>query len=272
MSLINNAMNAIGTLAALKSLFGAKPSNEASGKLNQFISEIKKSGVARTNLFEVVISAPRILTGKTDVAQKISLYAQSTSLPGLFLQTSEVKRYGVGPTEKIPYSMATNNISLQLIGDGKGEIYKFFYNWLQGIVYGDGDVPTGATKNGMDPYEVEYKDQYATTMDIITYDENANKILQYTLTDIFPVNIADVALNWSDSSSMQISVQFEFLQSRLITANDIDSGSPSNIQGLSAFQKAIKIATAVQAIASLRKPTGIQDALSSATTVKNIFR
>jgi hypothetical protein len=272
MSALNTAMNVIGTVASLKSLLGNENNSAATGKLNNFMSEIRQSSVARTNLFEVTLTAPRILTG-SGAARKISLYAEGASLPGLSLETGQVTRYGFGPNEKIPYSLQTNDTTISFIGDGKGEIYKFFYNWLQGIVRADYNVPSNQTSsNGLSAYEVEFKEDYKSTITITTFNEVGTPVFVYDLSDAFPLNVPDVSLNWSDSSMMQFSVQFAFLQSKLQNAGEPLALTASGVGNLSPFQKLVKIGTAVQTIAALRRPTSVQDALNSAGTIKTMMR
>jgi hypothetical protein len=272
MSALNTAMNAIGTVAALKSLLGGDASSGPGGRVASFISQIRESSVARTNLFDVTITSPRVLTGNP-AAAKISLFAQGTSLPGLNIQTSDIIRFGYGPHEKIPYTSQTNDLTVTFIGDGRGQIYKYFYNWMQGIVRSDYPIPTAyVSKNALAPYEVEFKSEYSTTIVIKTYDEQNSTILEYELTDAFPINLPEVALSWSESSMMQFSVTFAYLQSRLKTADAPAEVTKNGVGALSPFQQLVKIGTAVQAISSLRAPTSVQDALSSATTIKNVLR
>lgn len=274
MGLLNTAMNAIGTVAAVKSLFGSKPAGGATGRMNNFIAEIRQNSVARTNYFEITFSAPKILAGEgSATARKISLYAEGASLPGLFLQTDDsIKRFGIGPQEHVPYSAQTNNTTINFIGDGKGEIYKFFYNWIQGIVRSDYVVTSqNVSRNGLSPYEVEFKSEYAQTIVIRTFNEQGDTIFEYELREAFPKSIADVSLNWSESSMMQFSVEFCFLQSKLLTSDVPAKLTPNGITQLSPFQKLAKIGTAVTTIASLKRPKNVQDALSSITTLKNLF-
>jgi hypothetical protein len=271
MSALNTAMNAIGTIATLKSLFSGGSSG-AGGRVESFLSQIREASVARTNLFDVTLTAPRILTGNP-TAPKISFFAEGASLPGVNIQTTDVNRYGYGPHEKVPYTSQTNDITLSMIGDGRGEIYKFFYNWMQGIVRSDYDVSSAkVSKNGLSAYEVEFKTEYSTVMNIKTYDEQNSVILEYELTDAFPINVPDVALNWSDANMMQFSVTFAFLQARLVSADSPAQVTANGIGELSPFQKLVKLGTAIQTISSLRRPQGIQDALSSTSTVRNVFR
>ena len=272
MGALNTAMNALGTLAALKSLSGSRPPSTNS-KYNNFLAEIRANSVARTNLFEVTITPPAILTGSTSTVNKIALYAEGAQLPGLFLQTAELKRFGFGPNEKVPYAIQTNATTINFIGDGKGELYKFFYRWLQGIVRGDYDPSTeSVSQNGLTAYEVEFKERYKCQMIITTFNEQGTPVLEYQLTDAFPVNIADVALNWNEGGMMQFSVQFEFLQSKLLKVEEKLQLTNNGFGGLSKIQKLAKIGTAVQTVLSLKRPSGVQDALSSVTTIKNVFR
>lgn len=271
MSTLNTAMNVLGTAAAVKSLLGGGGGG-AGGKMNNFISELRQNSVARTNLFDVTLTPPRILVGSA-VASKISLYAEGAQLPGLNIQSDDsIKRFGYGPQDHVAYGSSVNDITLNFIGDGKGEIYRFFYRWMQGIVRSDYEVPSNKTGfNGLAPFEVEFKENYQTVVDIKTYNESGDTILHYQLTNAFPKSLPDVSLNWSESSMMQFSVTFTYLQARLVNADTPVRLSPNNIEGLSSLQKLVKIGTAVQTIASLKRPRGVQDAISSATTIKNIF-
>lgn len=270
MSKLNTAMNVLGTVSALQSLFGGGSSG-AGGKINNFMTEIRNTGVARTNLFEVTLTAPRVLSG-SNVAEKISLYAEGAALPGMSLQTQDVNRFGYGPHEKVPYTLQTNDITLNFIGDGQGLIYKFFYNWMQNIVRADYGVTSNSkSPSGLEPYEVEFKDQYRSTMTITTFNEQGDVVLAYELRDAFPLNVPDVGLNWSESNMMQFSVQFAFLQSKLTTAEQPVQLTKNGFGGLSPLQQLIKVGTAAQVISSLRRPRNIQDALNSTSAIKNIF-
>lgn len=270
MSKLNTALNVIGTVASLKSLFGGD-SGGAQGKLGNFISEIRNSSVAKTNLFDVEVTPPRILGG-SETARKLSLYAEGAQLPGRNIQTDQLKRFGVGPQEKVPYSMQYNDITLNFIGDGKGEIYKFFYRWMHGIVRGDYSVSSPkADSNGKAPYEVQFKDQYAVPITITMYNEQGSPVLVSKLIDAFPVNVSEVGLNWSDSNMMTFPVTFSYLYTELSNADAPAIETPNGFAGLSNFQNLVKIGTAVQTISSLRKPRNIQDALSSVNTIKNLF-
>jgi hypothetical protein len=272
MSALNTAINVLGTAATLKSLFGG--TSTSGGKINNFISEIRQNSVARTNLFEVMISIPSVMGSSSATAQKLSLYAEGAQLPGLNIQTDNIKRYGIGPMESVPYSIQNNDITVNFIGDGRGEIYKYFYNWMHSIVKGDSFITSGgSSSSGLAPYEVEFKEDYRATLTILTFNEQGQNVLEYELYDVFPKNLPDITLNWSDNSTMmQFGVTFGYMQAKLKNANSPLQVNQNGIGELSTLQKAIKIGTAVQAISSLKRPRNIQDILASSTTVKNVTR
>lgn len=275
MSLLNTGLNAIGTVAALKSLFG-KPKQPGLNKQTEFQSALRQRSVARTNLFDVVITLPPILNEPffRPLGATLSLWAEGAQLPGYNIQTDSIKRFGIGPMESVPYSIQTNDLTLNFIGDGAGGIQKFFYNWLHGIVRGDEDVRNDTVSvSGLQPYEVEFKNRYATTITITQYDEQGTAIIIYELTDAFPKNIPDVAVSWTDNNSfMQFGVTFSYLQARMTNARQGRQATrtKNGFNGLNTLQKAIKVGTALQTIKTLRRPTSVQDAIASAATIKNV--
>lgn len=274
MGLLNTGLNAIGTVSSLKSLFGSRPTGSGGGKINNFLAEVRSRSIARTNLFDVTISIPPVMGGKvfSAIGPALSLWAESSQLPGYNIQTDSVKRYGIGPQESVPYSIQTNDLTFNFIGDGKGAVQKYFYEWMHRIVRGDEDVraPT-VSETGLAAYEVEFKDRYACTITITSYNEQGQPVLIYELYDAFPKNMPDISMSWNDSSGyMQFGVTFSYLRARLTNSTQPLRTSKNGFGDLSAFQKAIKIGTALQTLKSLKKPTGVQDALASASTIKGV--
>jgi len=272
MGLLNTGMNALGTISVLKGLFGKKP--EATGRYNKFISELRAGGVAKSNFFDVTFSVPIIMYGGEthNSVEKLSLYADSVALPGMNIQTDSIKRYGIGPMENVPYSTQYNDITINFIADGRGEIYKFFYNWMQGIIPSDKYIPAGKlSASGLAPYEVEFKNRYQSTITIKTYNEQNDTILEYKLYDAFPKTVPDVQLSWKDNDGyMQFGITFCYFNAELVNATKNFEAGKNGVKGLSLLQKALKIGTALQTLKSLKRPRSIQDALASSTSIKNI--
>lgn len=274
MGILNTAMNALGTLAAIKSLTGGTAASaDTQNRYNRFLSEIRSTSVARTNLFEIVILPPRILASD-ETSKKISLYAEGTSLPGIFIQTDgSIKPFGVGQAEVVPYGMNFNDITVTFIGDGKGEIYKFFYKWMHGITRYDYDVSgNDVGYNNLAPYEVEFKANYKTSMVLNVYNEQMDVVLSYEISDAFPKTIPEISLNWGNSDYMQIPVTFSYFKAKLQNADVPLKVTSGGINQLSPLQKLVKIGTAVQTISSLKVPSNVNQAIAAVSSIKNVIR
>lgn len=267
---LGTALSAVGLYAALK----GSSSKGATGRYNNFLSEFRQKSFARTNLFEVVIHPPAIMRGgrSSNIFESLHLYAESANIPGLMFATSETRRYGIGPIEKKPYAPIFNDISVSFLVDGQGELYKFFYTWMNRIVSSDQFVNgNGVSDNGLSPFEVEFKDDYKCQLIISTFDEAGNSVLSSQIVDAIPISISDTAFSWGDTDQvMKLQVTFTYFQHILTT----DKSEP--VSGyktpLSGFQQIVKAATALQTLSALKKPQSVGDVINVINNAKVIAK
>ena len=262
---LGTALSAVGLYSALK----GSSSKGATGRYEGFLSEFRNKSFARTNLFEVTIQPPKIMNGNK-AFENLHLYAESASIPGLMFATSETRRYGTGPIEKKPYAPIFNDVSVSFLVDGQGDIYKFFYTWMNMIVSSDQYVNGNAAHQaGLAPFEVGYKDDYKCQMMISTFDEAGNSVLSSQLVDAIPISISDTSFSWGDTDQvMKLQVTFTYFQHILQT----DQGNPVSgyRRPLSGFQQIVKAGTAIQALSSLKKPQSIGDVINVINNAKVI--
>lgn len=179
----------------------------------------------RTNHFRVIISTPRCLRANGTVPggitpERLSFLCDNTSLPGLSLASSEVRRYGVGPIEKKPYAPVFADINMTFITDTQGGVLKFFHQWMRNIVnftsQGRGPSGTsfgspGAGLRPMSPYEVSYKSEYESEVTIILYDTTGVPSYTIRLHRAFPLFINEIPLSWAAADEiLRIPVTFTF--------------------------------------------------------------
>lgn len=250
---------------SINKLFGRSESTtgKSISEFQAFLS--KKNGLARTNRFyiSIVPEGGSFLSGNQTI-KDIPLLAESASLPGIGLATSEVRRYGYGATERMPTFPIFVDTNISFLGDNTGEIHKFFYTWMNGIVtYGSGFGETSASPtSNQQSFEVNYKKKYQCTINIVTVDERNNKIISVTLNKAFPTFIGDVALSWADNDNvMRIPVTFSYFNWK---RDDIDVSGLFKEGGniLTNIQKVVKISNAIQTLASLSKPNSVADVLN----------
>lgn len=188
-------------------------------KLQEFISSINTDGIARTNLYEVIITPPLGLSAlTTDSKRLLTLRCQDVQLPELDFQVTSYYRKVIGPGEqRVTGINQYKIIPMQFIVDKNLKIRQFFENWMQYIVnYGDyGNYTT--IGNDQLPYELAYKDEYVSTIDIKVYPAGLNSgddndtAKTYRLYNAYPVNMGNVSLNWGNNdANMLLPIGFAY--------------------------------------------------------------
>lgn len=179
-----------------------------------FISSVSKNGVMRNNKFLVRIPMPRGMLQSSasnrlqSTSRFIELWCESTNIPGVSLSTNEIRRYGYGNVEKKPYVSINNDVNFSFLSDGDGEIWSFFQQWIRMIVNYDmrnGIDPQGR-KNGVlagqNPWELAYKYEYVSDVEVIVFDEQGHDVLTVVLREAYPTFVGDVQLNWGDTNNI----------------------------------------------------------------------
>lgn len=249
---VTSIANSLGALFGIKGK--AKPAQKSD--LNQFKSTFLKSGVMRNDRFYVEIGLPSALGAYQNAVPMIPFAAEATNLPGVMLATSEITRFGVGPTQKNPYRPIFVDLSVSFISDGNRIIYDFFYNWINTIVkFSTPDAP----KSNF--YEVGYRESYVSNITITTVDELNRRIIVIELVDAFPIALGDMPVSWSNSNEyMHVPVTFAYSnwshKEIKLTESDIKKPSGNLLQTLQSMQSKLNV------LSSIRKPRNIGDMAS----------
>lgn len=186
--------------------------------IDEFNSRISESGgLTRNNKFRLVITPPAIMSAipaekKTEAlttvingARYLEFFCYAASIPGVALNTHEVRRYGYGPIEKKPFNIGFRDITLSLYFDNQRRNYDFLQLWMSTIFNHD-------PRSGIDNiFIVDYKENYASTIELFVYDDSGVLIAKYVMTEAFPIQIGDMPLNWADTNNiLKIPVTFTF--------------------------------------------------------------
>lgn len=271
---VTGAGQAVGDLFGFPGVFNSVLGNVAPrGKFS--IQEFKSAlssydGLLKNNLFLCQIMPPRTMAGAS--AKDIILFCDQATIPAVRFSTDEgIVRNGYGPAEHMPYKPQFTELQLSFYGDGRGMIHTFFQEWINSIV--NFDLRNGyeafSQRTGMSPFEVNYKEDYSTQIQVVAYNDTQNNIIEVEMFEAFPINIDDIQLNWgSNDEIMKINVRFAYTYYvSKSTAPQILSGSPTSILGL--LQKGASIA---QTISTIKKPQSIGDfvnVVNNANVIKN---
>lgn len=195
--------------------------------VNAFKQNIAKYGTLQDNKFEVSIPFNPTLQGITtlglsDMSNLLSFRAMKSQLPGLELATTDQVRYGIGPVQKIPHNVIFSDASITFLADSGGQIYNFFYGWLNYIYQFSGQTTTSGliTSTNIPTYSLAYKDNYCTEVTIGAFDNHGNIVTTHTLHKAFPTAIQAIPLDWEGSNKlMKIDVQLSYFTYTLILPN-----------------------------------------------------
>ncbi len=187
-------------------------------------------GLLRNNKYIVNINPPPILTSNVPTMSsvinnlgQIEFLCDSTSLPAAALITNDIRRYGYGPIEKKPLNILFTDIDMSFMMDGQIGIYNIIYQWINIISNfkwttnedGGGGITTatGFLNSNNSPYELAYKNEYATTMQIGVYDARGRSTpnIAINLRDAYPTFLGDIPLNWASTDPyIRVPVTFTF--------------------------------------------------------------
>lgn len=178
--------------------------------IQNFSKQIRKNGLLRNNKFLLRFDPPQILKNdrayRNDVIKNVEFWCESLALPGVAVATSEIRRYGYGVLEKKPFSTAFNDIGFVFYCDSNSYLMTYFQRWMSLISnYDTSEGVTGTNRgvvNNQVPYELSYKDDYTTKLEITVFKDNGEKSIKITCQQAFPTAIGDIPLSWNDSVSL----------------------------------------------------------------------
>lgn len=183
--------------------------------IEKFRSNIARFGYLDNNSFNVYVQTPSILLGNIqnrnipigNIAENMAFRIDQVRAPGISLQSVDNSRYGVGPTQKQPYSAQYQEVTISMLGDHYCEFWQFWYNWTRSIF----EYNTNTT-NGTPSYSSSYKNEYSSTVMIYFYDHYGRNIQRINLFECFPGSIREIPLSWGDGNLMRISVSLVYTE------------------------------------------------------------
>lgn len=245
---------------------------------------IRKWGIEKPSMTYIGMTAPAVFSkvlpdAKAVLEKLITLRAERINQPGIQLATSNVNRYGIGATVKKPYSAAFGDVSISFIGDASGVIHQFFYMWLNSIVATHDVASGGANVDPFlkHPFEVEYRDNYRTTIQIITYDEIQQQIGTISLFNAYPTALGEIQRDWAGVNDLvRIPVQFTYSHWAYVSQLDVNLIEPNRQRlsesNMSLVDNIIKGATVMQTLTSIKRPQNVNDVLNVVNSGSTLLR
>lgn len=219
----NEGFNPQGPPLTIKKAAAIQENLPSGFNINEFKSKVAQYGIARPNKFMVTFASPPGMSRFADLRRMVtqnvlSFHAEETNLPGAITVTSPVRRYGYGPIEEKPVSVAFTPTQIIFRGDADGLVWNYMHSWQRMAVnYENRNGMREAT--GLLPnqfvHELGYKKDYMANLTITTYTEDGQVSLRTVLREAYPKAVMNIPLSWSDQRHgggdyMRIAVMFTF--------------------------------------------------------------
>lgn len=164
-----------------------------------------RNSVLPMNRFKVRFPLPQLLlaTGNLETARSVEYWCEGAQLPGYQLLSHNMRRFTYGTNETRPFAPNFQPIELTFAMDSDAEIWELFNSWTQSIMPHDAvdGINTSSvyetSVGAREVYQLAYKTEYVTDMNILIYDKNNNLIKNFFFREAFPTNINAVPLNWN---------------------------------------------------------------------------
>lgn len=189
--------------------------------INEFKSKNKISFLKPTKFEFALLSVPTVLRNagwQQNDLNHFRFLCEGSVLPGVGLNTHQVRRYGYGIEETKPVFPIFQKLNLSFLADGNGNVWKFFKDWSHGIVNFKNDkndltVQTSADRgNQLAVYEMSYREDYQCDVEIVQYDDEGNAVIRVQMLRAYPIAVNDTPVNWSQTGQVhRINVVFSYL-------------------------------------------------------------
>ena len=249
-NLVNNIGGVVQGVADF-TLNGQLPNFGGQGRfnLNRFKSEFVRLDPALTSHFFVTIPAG----GKQ--SSLVSFSCAGADLPGVTFNTTEARRYGVGPTYSYPTSNVLTDVQFSFMCDSTGIIQDYFHQWMNRIFEYNLDADL--------PYTSAYLRDYATTLTIELFNRKKNVYYTFELVDAYPFAVGNAQLSWEGSTLMRLPVSFKFKTYKF----KMESAEP----GKDGFLSSVNVPGIGQVRDLLRLPQQIRDIQNQVNRTSDIL-
>lgn len=172
--------------------------------ISDFVSSIGKAGLARSNRYTVEMVLPST-TYNNNEYRKMLLLCESVQLPGLNLNTAQIRTFG--EIREMPYEMNFDPVQLSFYVDGEMVVKGIFDQWIQ-------SVQRGNTRN------FNYYENYiADTVKIHVEDLTDDTKYTVTLYEAYPKTVTPVQMGYDqkDIMKLQVTMNYKFWRSEVIS-------------------------------------------------------
>jgi len=161
--------------------------------IKDFVAQVKKDGMARTNRYSVLFTPPSSVNDKD--LKTILLFCDQIQLPGLNYSTVQNRTFG--EFRETPYEKLFDAVNMSFYVDTRMRVKWLFDQWLNSIQ--DPDRRT-----------FSYYNDYTTNMSIEVLDLQDKTRYEVELYECYPKNIGSIQMDQASKDIMKIQVTMQY--------------------------------------------------------------
>lgn len=173
--------------------------------VQDFISEVKKSGLARTDKFKVEIFHPVgvNLNNALEIGRTVSLFCEEATIPGLTIGTRNARLHNLNVQRPATIDYGGDSANFQFFMDGAWNVRNYFDTWMKYII--DDSREVNQYKNIIGAVRITAIHE---GMDSGSYSEDKKYGIQ--LEEAYPIAIGLMPVAYSNTFIHRLSVTFAY--------------------------------------------------------------
>lgn len=161
--------------------------------LNEFITAIKKSSLARQNRFTVSIAHP--VGSDSSTNSLVELFCEQAVLPSLSFSSQPTRTYG--EQREVVYDRNFEAVTLTFLVDRQMMVKDYFDKWTNNII-----DPTTRL--------LGFYNNYIRNITILIQDTKDNDTYEVILYEAYPKTVGAVQLDYNSKDVMKLQVTFNY--------------------------------------------------------------
>jgi hypothetical protein len=171
--------------------------------LDEFISEVKRSGMANANRYFVAING---------ADKAVGLFCDNAQLPGTTILSTPARTFG--EVREVPYELQFDPVNLSFYIDNNWMVKKFFDDWRIKVFDFESRVSG-------------YYKEYVRDVTIYCYNKDNQESYTVKLYEAFPKTIGSVALDYGNKEvpKLAVTLQYRWWEPLVVSGPASRSGS-----------------------------------------------
>jgi len=169
--------------------------------INDFVTQVKKTDLARSNRFEAMFLPPPFMqnheTSQGSSPKLISMMVEDGLFPGLLIGARPFRINNLNEQRANAIDFGGDSITFTFLVDTSWTAKDFFGDWMRKIIQ-------PSTRY------VSYPVDYYSEIDLVSLNNEDNVIAHWKIIDAFPRSIAPITVSSTNSQVLRMPVTFGY--------------------------------------------------------------